>query len=142
MPEEEEAGGGGGGSAARRGRRPSPPRPSAQLTLCQGAYLRFFWQDDPATAGVAQVAGPAGEVDYAAVRAKGKTLLVNLPLGDFESRLDPARFVRVHRSHLVNLDFVEAIEPFDNSQSFVRMKDGAKITASRTASKRLRDWAV
>ncbi len=80
--------------------------------------------------------------DYAAVRAKGKTLLVNLPLGDFESRLDPARFVRVHRSHLVNLDFVEAIEPFDNSQSFVRMKDGAKITASRTASKRLRDWAV
>ena len=76
--------------------------------------------------------------DYAAVRAKGKTLLVNLPLGDFEARLDPMRFVRVHRSHLVNLDFVEAIEPFDNSQLLVRMKDSTKITASRTASKRLR----
>lgn len=80
--------------------------------------------------------------DYAAVRAKGKTLLVNLPLADFETRLDPARFVRMHRSHLVNLDFVEAIEPFDNSQLLVRMKDGTKITASRTASKRLRDRAV
>lgn len=80
--------------------------------------------------------------DYAAVRAKGKTLLVNLPLADFEARLDPRHFVRVHRSHLVNLDFVEAIEPFDNAQLLVRMKDGAKITASRTASKRLRDWAV
>ena len=80
--------------------------------------------------------------DYAAVRAKGKTLLVSLPLSDFETRLDPERFVRVHRSHLVNLDHVEAIEPFDNSQLLVRMKDGTKITASRTASKRLRDLAV
>ena len=80
--------------------------------------------------------------DYAAVRTKGKTLLVNLPLGDFEAKLDPARFVRVHRSHLVNLDFVEAIEPIDNSQLLVRMKDGAKITASRAASKRLRDGSV
>lgn len=48
----------------------------------------------------------------------------------------------VHRSPLVNLDFVETIEPFDNSQLLVRMKDGTKITGSRTASKRLRDWAV
>ena len=50
--------------------------------------------------------------------------------------------VRVHRSHLVNLDFVEALEPFDNSQLIVRMKDGVKITASRTASKQLRERAV
>lgn len=82
------------------------------------------------------------EGDYAAVRAKGKTLLVNLPLGDFEARLDPARFVRVHRSHLVNLDFVDAIEPFDNSQLLVKMRDGVKITASRAASKRLREWSI
>jgi len=80
--------------------------------------------------------------DYSAVRARGKTLLVSLPLGDFEAKLDPARFVRIHRSHLVNLDFVDTIEPFDNSQLIVRMKDGAKLTASRTASKRLRDLAV
>ena len=58
------AGGGVDGSAARRGRPPSPPRPSAQLTLCQGAYLRFFWQDDPDTAGVAQVAGAACPADF------------------------------------------------------------------------------
>jgi two-component system LytT family response regulator len=80
--------------------------------------------------------------DYAAVRARGKTFLVSLPLGDFEQRLDPARFVRVHRSHLVNLDFVAALEPFDNSQLIVRMKDGVKITASRSASKQLRERAV
>jgi two-component system LytT family response regulator len=80
--------------------------------------------------------------DYAAVKTRGKNLLVSLPLGDFEAKLDPDRFVRVHRAHLVNLDFVDAIEPFDNSQLLVKMKDGTKITASRAASKRLRDLAV
>jgi len=84
----------------------------------------------------------AADGDYAAVRARGKTFLVGLPLGEFEQRLDPVHFVRVHRSHIVNLDFVEALEPFDNSQLIVRMKDGTKITASRSASKRLRERAV
>ncbi|MBC7368455.1 MAG: DNA-binding response regulator [Undibacterium sp.] len=79
-----------------------------------------------------------GRIVPVAVRAKAKTFLVNLPLGDFETRLDAPRFVRMHRPHLVNLDFVETIDPFGNSQLRVRMKDGTKITASRTASKRLR----
>jgi two-component system LytT family response regulator len=43
---------------------------------------------------------------------------------------------------MVNLDFVAAIEPFDNSQLILRMKDGTKITASRAASKRLRAMAL
>jgi two-component system LytT family response regulator len=80
--------------------------------------------------------------DYAAVFFRGKKILVNVPLADFETRLDPARFVRVHRSHLVNLDFVDSLEPFDNSQLLLRLKDGTKLTASRAASKRLRDLAV
>jgi two-component system LytT family response regulator len=82
------------------------------------------------------------EGDYVGVHVRGKTHLVNLPLGSFEQRLDPARFVRVHRSHLVNLDFVEAIESYDNAQFLVRMKDGAKIIASRAASKRLRELSL
>lgn len=77
--------------------------------------------------------------DYAAVRGRGKTFLVSLPLSEFEARLDPRIFLRVHRSHLVNLDFVTAIEPVDNSQLRVRMTDGTAITASRSASKRLRE---
>ena len=82
------------------------------------------------------------EGDYVGVRVKGKIHLVNLPLANFEKRLDPARFVRVHRSHVVNLDFVEAIEPYDNAQLLVRMKDGTKIVASRPASKRLREISL
>lgn len=80
--------------------------------------------------------------DYAAIRARGKTFLVSLPLSDLETKLDGRTFLRVHRSHLVNLDYVAAIEPFDNSQLILKMKDGASITASRTASKRLREAAL
>jgi two-component system LytT family response regulator len=80
--------------------------------------------------------------DYVALRTRGRTVLVHLPLGDMEKRLDPVRFVRIHRSHLVNLDFVEAIEPIDNSQLLVRMKDGIRIAASRSASKQLRAQAL
>lgn len=82
------------------------------------------------------------EGDYVGVRVRGKTHLVNLPLGNFEQRLDATRFVRVHRSHLVNMDFVDAIEPYDNAQLLVRMKDGTKIIASRSASKRLRELSL
>jgi two-component system LytT family response regulator len=80
--------------------------------------------------------------DYVGVRVRGRTHLVNLPLGSIEQRLDAKRFVRVHRSHIVNLDFVETIEPYDNSQLIVRMKNGAKIIASRSGSKRLRELSL
>jgi len=91
---------------------------------------------------VADIERLEADGDYVSVHVRGKTHLVNLPLGTFEQRLDPERFLRIHRSHLVNLDFVEAIETYDNSQLLVKMKDGAKIIASRAASKRLRDSAV
>jgi two-component system LytT family response regulator len=80
--------------------------------------------------------------DYVAVKTGTKSHLVSLPLGKLEARLDPAKFLRVHRSHVVNLDFVEALEPYGNAQLVVRMRDGQKIIASRQASKRLRELAV
>ncbi len=80
--------------------------------------------------------------DYVAVKTGTKTHLVSLPLGKLEARLDPTKFVRVHRSHVVNLDFVEALEPCGNAQLVVRMRDGQKIIASRQASRRLRELAV
>ena len=47
-----------------------------------------------------------------------------LTLNDFERRLDPERFIRVHRAHIVNLDFVKQLVPFDGSRMQVEMRDG------------------
>lgn len=71
-------------------------------------------------------------------RPEGSHLL-DLTLGDLESRLDPDRFVRVHRSHIVNLDYVDEMRRYDDRRLTIRMTDGSEVVASRTGSKRLRD---
>jgi two-component system LytT family response regulator len=80
--------------------------------------------------------------DYVEVHTKARAYLVYLALNDFERRLDPDRFIRVHRSHIVNLDFVKQLVPFDGSRMQVEMRDGTKILASRTRSKELRQLAI
>jgi two-component system, LytTR family, response regulator len=82
------------------------------------------------------------EDDYVAVHTRGRRFLVYLPLGEFERQLDPARFLRVHRSHVVNLDFVTALVPFDASRLQVEMRDGTKLMASRARSRELRHLAI
>jgi two-component system LytT family response regulator len=82
------------------------------------------------------------EDDYVAVHTRGRRFLVYLPLADFERRLDPDRFLRVHRSHVVNLDFVTALVPFDAARLQVELRDGTKIMASRARSRELRHLAI
>jgi len=79
---------------------------------------------------------------YTALVSKGRSLLVRLPIAAFEQRLDPARFVRVQRGCIVNLDFVEAMTPDENSRLVIRMKDGTQLTASREVSKKLREQSL
>jgi len=80
--------------------------------------------------------------DYVDVHTKARSYLVYLTLNDFERRLDPERFIRVHRAHIVNLDFVKQLVPFDGSRMQIEMRDGTKILASRTRSKELRQLAI
>ena len=91
---------------------------------------------------IADVERLEAEDDYVALFARGRRYLVYLPLNDFEQRLDRTRFVRVHRSHIVNLDFVRHLTPFDAGRLQVEMLDGTRILASRTRSKALRDLAL
>jgi two-component system LytT family response regulator len=55
-----------------------------------------------------------------------------------EARLDPAMFVRVHRSAIVNIDRVSALEPYFHGEYVVIMRDGTRLTSSRSHSERLR----
>ena len=59
-------------------------------------------------------------------------------LAAMERRLDPARFVRVHRSYLVNLALVDAIEPTKAGDARLRMRDGGFVPCSRTHLESLR----
>ena len=74
--------------------------------------------------------------------AAAKQYLISLRLADLEQRLPSTTFLRIHRSHLINLEYVASIESYDSARVEVVMKSGARIVASRTGSKRLRDLAL
>ena len=79
--------------------------------------------------------------DYARVHAASGTYLLHVSLGELEVRLDGERFVRVHRSHIVNLEAIARLEPYDERRLAVVMLDGSRVVASRGASERLRRLA-
>jgi two-component system, LytTR family, response regulator len=79
---------------------------------------------------------------YTALSSQGRSFLVRLPIAAFEERLDPARFLRVQRGCIVNLDFVESMTPDENSQLVVLLRDGSRITANREVSKMLREQSL
>lgn len=76
--------------------------------------------------------------DYVAVFTGGRRHLVYVNLSDLATRLDPERFIRVHRSHIVNLDRVAAMTAHDASRLEVQMQDGSRIVASRAGTTELR----
>ncbi|UXH77175.1 LytTR family DNA-binding domain-containing protein [Roseateles amylovorans] len=59
-------------------------------------------------------------------------------LSAFEQTLDPDEFVRVHRSYLVRLRLIEAIEPTEAGDAHLRLRDGSRLPCSRTYLDRLR----
>src|SRR3984893_8445491 len=80
-----------------------------------------------------------GADDYATIFTSAKQYLVSIRLSDLETFLAPANFLRIHRSHLINLEYVTSIEPYDATRVEVVMKSVARIVASRTDPKLLRD---
>lgn len=76
--------------------------------------------------------------NYVRLHAAGREYLVRDTMKAVETRLDPAVFVRVHRSAIVNIDRVSALEPYFHGEYVVIMRDGSKLTSSRSHSERLR----
>jgi len=64
--------------------------------------------------------------------------LLHLALGELERRLDPASFLRVHRSHLVHLGAVREIRPHGDRRFVFVLRDGTEVLSSRSGAQRLR----
>ena len=69
--------------------------------------------------------------NYVGLRVGGHDYLLRATLTDFLGQLDPARYVRVHRSYAANLDRIAQIEPLDGGDARLHMRDGTKIPCSR-----------
>ena len=79
------------------------------------------------------------ELDYAEAEGKyvrlhvGKEILVlKMSITALEAELDPAQFVRIHRSTLINIDRVRRVQPWDRRRTYqVTLQDGTRLVLSR-----------
>jgi two-component system LytT family response regulator len=88
---------------------------------------------------------PTREIDYIeasgnymAVHTGAKTHLVYETMGDMESQLDPGQFLRIHRSHIVNIRQIRELQPYFNGEYTVLLTTGAKLKISRSYRDRAR----
>jgi two-component system LytT family response regulator len=75
--------------------------------------------------------------DYVALHSGGKSYLKQQTIGSLEGLLDPARFVRIHRSTIVNLERVARIEPYAKESRVAILTDGTRLPVSRSGYARL-----
>jgi hypothetical protein len=76
--------------------------------------------------------------NYVNLHVRGRVYPLRSTMAAIQDRLDPARFIRVHRSYIVNLDFLERIEPLDSGDARLLLKDGSRIPCSRRYRNALR----
>ncbi len=76
--------------------------------------------------------------DYVALHSGGKSHLKQQTLAELEAALDPRRFVRIHRSYLLNLDRLARLESEGKDTRVAVLRDGTRLPLSRSGYARLR----
>jgi two-component system, LytTR family, response regulator len=112
--------------------------------LSTGPMSRLFVR---AAGGIVPV--PVNEIawfessgDYVTAHVGRSRYMLHLALSRLEARLDPKRFVRIHRTHIVNLDHVVAFRAGSRGSLLAELDDGAKLPVSRERAKELRILGV
>ncbi|MBI3149172.1 MAG: response regulator transcription factor [Betaproteobacteria bacterium] len=76
--------------------------------------------------------------DYIAIHTQGRALLKNQSLADLEAQLDPQGFLRIHRSYLVNIARLKAVERTGKDTLVACLSDGTRLPISRRGHERIR----
>lgn len=77
--------------------------------------------------------------NYVRLHVAKEQHLLREPLSVLEKKLDPARFVRIHRSTIVNLDRIRELQPVFHGDYVVILQDGAELQVSRSCREKLQE---
>jgi len=105
-------------------RRSEPGRYIDRLVVKGSGTTRFI--------RVADIDWIEGAGVYVNLHVAGKELLYRSALNELASHLDPLRFIRVHRSAIVNLDSIVQLQPISHGEFEIVLKDGHRSRLSRT----------
>jgi two-component system, LytTR family, response regulator len=120
------------GAAARRlARELRPDEPLGRLLVREGERVHVV---------------PVDRIDYleaqgdaVVIRAGAARLRKAITLGELEEQLDGRRFLRVHRSYIVNLDRLAGLELYAKDSRVALLRDGSRVPVSRAGYARLRE---
>jgi two-component system LytT family response regulator len=122
----------------------APPPPATELATAarQGKPLeRIVVKDGPKVTVVHldRLDWVQAQDDYVLLRTEGKNLLKQQTLASLESQLDPGRFIRIHRSYILNLDRLVRVEQDSKEHRDAILRDGTRLPVSRAGYQRLRE---
>ena len=126
------------------GKLPSAPLPAMDLAAAARPpqhYLDRIPVRDGASVSIIPVAKldyAEAQDDYVALASQGKKHLKQQTISSLEAALDPSRFLRIHRSYIVNLERVARIEPYGKDSFVAVLSTGAQLPVSRAGHARLR----
>ena len=112
--------------------------------LASGPVTGLFVRSGTAIApvSVSSVLWFEADGDYVIAHAERARHVLTLPLARLEARLDPQRFTRIHRTHIVNLDHVAAFRRHGKGGMTAELRDGSQLAVSRARAQELRKLGV
>lgn len=115
------------GELARAAR---PGRPQERVLVRDGARIHVVAAD--------RLDYVEAQDDYVVLVAGGEKLRKQQTLGELAAALDPGRFVRIHRSYLLNVDRLARLELYAKDSRVAILRDGTRLPVSRSGYGRLR----
>lgn len=111
--------------------------------LSQRPMQRLFVRTGPALVPVPvdTIMWFESDGDYVVAHTANARHVVHVSLNRIESRLDPLQFMRVHRTHIVNMSFVRRFRNVGRAQLAAELTNGQQLAVSRTRAAELRKVA-
>jgi two-component system, LytTR family, response regulator len=108
----------------------NPPRPLTRFAIRSGERTFFVPVEDVDRIEALQ--------NYVQLHVGATTHLLHVPMNTIEAVLDPARFLRIHRSHIVNVQRISQLWSVAHGQYVIELGSGLRLQSGRTFGERIR----
>jgi two-component system, LytTR family, response regulator len=107
-------------------------RYSSRFVVRIGSSIRIVHADDTDWIGAAG--------DYTELHVRGRSHLLRETMNSLEQRLDPEKFLRMHRSRIVRTACIVELSAIDNGEYLIKLTDGSQHRSGRTYADRVKKW--
>jgi two-component system, LytTR family, response regulator len=112
--------------------RPQPTPPSDRLVIKTGGRVVFLKSEE--------IDWVEAAANYVRIHTGNDEFLMRETMNAFEAKLDTRRFMRIHRSIIVNLEKIKELQPCNNGEYIVVLRSGKELSLSRSFRDRIQDY--